>query len=255
VALVAAEYAVAPQALWRDVLPTAAHRWIVRQDADIRALDCMPLTSQSQSIQWLTKNRVQLSSRSPSDCSEPNFSDTLAAGGYTHLVVRRNTAEGRWFASNAVAGFRTAADFDDGMVLAVTAAYPLIYTTAMPEFFRREHNARGTWRWMAKHAAWSITNTGLQPIVATLDIELWAFQHARTVELRLDRHHVQSVGVTQKRRIYQIGPLTIPPGDHALTFQAVEAPTSGDGRSGSANQRAVSIAVGTWRWTVRGDQE
>jgi hypothetical protein len=255
VAMIAAEYAVAPQALWRDVLPTAAHRWIVRQDADIRALDCMPLTSQSQSIQWLTKNRVLMPSRSANDCSEPNFSDTLAAGGYTHVVVRRNTAVGRWLASRPVAGLRTAADFDDGTVLAVTAAYPPIYTTAMPGFFRRELSASGTWRWMAQDAAWSIMNTGRQPIMATLDIELWAFRHARTVTLRLDGHHVQSVSVTQKRRIYQIGPLTVPPGNHALTFHAAEAPTSRDGRFGRANQRAVSIAVGTWTWIVRGDQE
>ncbi len=31
VALAAGEYAVAPSALWRDVLPTTAHRWVMRQ--------------------------------------------------------------------------------------------------------------------------------------------------------------------------------------------------------------------------------
>ena len=31
VALAAAEYAVSPTSLWRDVLPTAAHRWVTRQ--------------------------------------------------------------------------------------------------------------------------------------------------------------------------------------------------------------------------------
>ena len=31
VALAAGEYAVSPSALWRDVLPTAAHRWVARQ--------------------------------------------------------------------------------------------------------------------------------------------------------------------------------------------------------------------------------
>ena len=31
VALVMGEYAVSPSAMWRDVLPTAAHRWVVQQ--------------------------------------------------------------------------------------------------------------------------------------------------------------------------------------------------------------------------------
>jgi hypothetical protein len=255
VALVGVEYVVAPQTLWRDVLPTTAHRWVVRQDRDIRALDCAPLNSKSQSIQWLSGHRVLLSARPGGDCTGPNFSDTLAAGRYTHLLVRRDTAEGRWFANRAASGFRVAADLEDGQVLAVTASNPPIYTAAMPGFFRREHSANGTWRWMAKDAAWSITNTGLHPTVATLEVELWAFRHPRSLELRLDGHHVQNVAVTRARHFYKVGPLTIPAGDHALTFHAAEAPTNGDERSRGGNQRAVSIAVGTWSWIVRGEQE
>jgi hypothetical protein len=252
-ALAAIEYVVAPQTLWRDVLPTAAHRWVVQQDDEIRALDCTPLNSKSQSVQWLSGYRVLLSARTPGDCTEPNFADTLAAGGYTHLLVRRDTTEGRWFASRAAEGFRVAADLEDGQVLAVTASHPQIYTAAMPGFFRREHSAQGTWRWMAKDAAWSITNTGGRRIEATLEVELWAFRHERRMELRLDGHHVQNVAVTRARHFYKVGPLVVPPGDHALTFHAAEAPTNGDERF--SNRRAVSIAVGTWRWTVRGEQE
>ena len=106
----------------------------------------------NQSIQWLTGYRVLLAAGSPSDCTEPNFSQKLAAGGYTHLLVRRDTAEGRWFATQPADGFRVAADLEDGQVLAVTAAPPPIYTATMTGFFRREHNAKGTWRWMAQDA-------------------------------------------------------------------------------------------------------
>ena len=101
VALVAAEYTVAPWTLWRDVLPTTAHRWVARQPGDMRALDCTALNRKSESIQWLTGYRVLLAASSPSDCTEPNFSQKLAATGYTHLLVRRDTAEGRWFATHA----------------------------------------------------------------------------------------------------------------------------------------------------------
>ncbi len=110
----------------------------------MRALDCTALNRKSQSIQWLTGYRVLLAAGSPSDCTEPNFSQKLAATGYTHLLVRRDTAEGRWFATHASdgGGFRVAANLEDGQVLAVTATPPPIYTATMPGFFRREHNAQ-----------------------------------------------------------------------------------------------------------------
>lgn len=41
--LAAAEYAVAPSALSRDVLPTTAHRWVMRQADPMQVLDCAPL--------------------------------------------------------------------------------------------------------------------------------------------------------------------------------------------------------------------
>ena len=44
VALAAGEYMVWPPALWRDVLPTSAHRWVTRQPDRLRVLDCAPLT-------------------------------------------------------------------------------------------------------------------------------------------------------------------------------------------------------------------
>jgi hypothetical protein len=35
---------------------------------------------------------------STSDCTEPNLAQKLAETGYTHLLVRRDTADGLWFA-------------------------------------------------------------------------------------------------------------------------------------------------------------
>ena len=219
--MIAVEYTVAPSALWRDVLPTTAHRWVTQQPGDMRVFDCMVLNPKSQSIQWLTRYRVLLTANSSSDCTEPNLSQRLAATGYTHVLVTRDTAEGRWFAKHpAEGGFRVAANLKDGQVFAVTAAPPSIYTATMPGFFRREHSARGTWRWMGQDAAWTIMNTGVQPIVAVLAVELWAFQHARALELLLDGRHVQNVVVDRTRQLYHVGPLTVPPGEHALMFHS-----------------------------------
>ncbi len=135
VALAAGEYAVSPSALWRDVLPTTAHRWVAQQVDAVRVLDCTPLDQESESVQWLTGYRVTLLGGSIRDCTEPNLSRKLAANGYTHLLVRRDTAEGQLLADHpAPDGLRAAARFDDGQVFAVSAEPPAIYTATMTGF-------------------------------------------------------------------------------------------------------------------------
>ena len=255
VALAAAEYAVAPSALWRDVLPTTAHRWVTRQPGRLRALDCVPLNQESESVQWLTGQRVTPLERLTSDCTEPNLSQKLAATGYTHLLVRRDTADGQWFAEHpAPDGLRVAANFDDGQVFAVTAGTPAIFTATMTGFFPREHDAEWTWRWMGKDAAWTIVNTGAQPIVTALGIELSAFHRPRQMALLLDGRHVQTFVVEPSRRMYQSGPFTVMPGGHELVFHPAEAPVAAGQVINSADGRLLSFALGSWSWEVPGAQ-
>ena len=256
VALAAGEYAVSPSALWHDALPTTAHRFVVRQLGSARVLDCTPLNLESESVQWLTGYRVALLGGSIGDCTEPNLPQKLAATGYTHLLVRRDSADGRSFADRAAPdGLRVAARFDDGQVFAVTAQIPPIYTGTMRGFFRREHDAEWTWRWMGKDASWTIVNTGAQPIVATLGLELSAFHRARRMELLLDARpveNVQTLVVEPSRRIYQIGPLTVAPGGHELVFHPAEAPTVASDVIDNGDGRPLSFALGTWSWDVPG---
>ncbi len=254
VALAAGEYAVSPSALSRDVLPTTAHRWVVQQVDGVRVLDCTPLTQESESVQWLTGYRVALLGGSISDCTEANLSQKLAANGYTHLLVRRDTAAGQWFADHlAPDGLRVAARFDDGQVFAVTA----IYTATMTGFFPREHDAEWSWRWMGADAAWTIVNTSARPIVASLGLEMSAFHRARRMELLLDGRpveNVQTLVVEPSRRVYQIGPLTVMPGDHQLVFHPAEVPTVAGEAINNGDRRPLSFALGRWQWTVRGEQ-
>ena len=79
---------------------------------------------------------------------------------------------------------------------------------------------------MGEEAAWTIVNTRAQPIVTTLGVELSAFHHARQMDVLLDGRHVHTVVVEpSRRRIYQIGPLTVTPGGHELVFHPADAPT------------------------------
>jgi hypothetical protein len=255
VALAAGEYAVSPTAQWRDVLPTAAHRWVTRQPGRVHALDCAPLTQESESVQWLTRYRVTLLVGSISDCTEPNLSAKLAAIGYTHLLVRRDTADGQWLTERpAPDGLRVAANFDDGRVFTVTAPRPALYIGSMTGFYPREHNPEWTWRWMGNDAAWTIVSTSAQPIVTSLGIELSAFHRARGMDVRLDGRPVQTLVVEPPRRIYQVGPLTVLPGGHELVFHPGDPPTVASEVISNGDWRPLSFAVGTWSWTARGDQ-
>ncbi len=255
VALAAGEYAVLPSAMWRDVLPTAAHRWVVQQPGHALTLDCTPPSQQSESVPWLTGYRVALLGGPITDCMAPNLSRSLAANGYTYLLVRSDTADGRWFADQPLPdGLRVAARFDDGTVFAVTAQPPAVYTRTMTGFFSREHNAQWTWRWMGTDAAWMIENTTTRPIVATLDLELSAFDRTRRLDVRLDGQMLQTLIVAPPRRVYRIGPIAMTPGSHALTFHPVEAPTVADDVIRNGDRRSLSFAMGTWSWTVRGEQ-
>lgn len=118
----AGEYAVWPPALWRDVLPTAAHRWVARQPAEVLVLDCAKASLAESSVPWLTGRQVLPAGGAYDNCTEPSLPGRLAAAGFTHLLVRRETTAGRWFASHPPAdGLRRLEQFDDSEVFAISA--------------------------------------------------------------------------------------------------------------------------------------
>lgn len=255
VTVAAVEYTVSPSALWRDVLPTTAHRWVLRQPGRIQALDCAPLTPESASIPRLTGSRILPLSAVVDDCLEPRLPHRLAATGYTHLLVRRDTRERRWFANRAAPeGLRLQVRLRDGDVFGVAAEAPSLYTAAMDAFSQREHDGDWTWRWMAGDAMWQVVNTTPRPIGATLDLELTAFHSSRRLTLQLDGHVLDTLVVEPARRIYRVGPFTVPPGAHALVFRPVEPPTVADEVVGNGDTRPLSFAVGAWTWTAGGEQ-
>lgn len=254
VVLSVAEYAVSPAAMWRDVLPTAAHRWVAQQPAFLSVLDCYPHTQESQSVQWLTGGRVILRPRSVRDCREPGVIATLAATGFTHMLVRRNTPEGRWLAGRMPPdGLREVAKFDDAALLAVTARPSLIRTTETHAFYPAEFDDAWTWRWMGPQASWTVVNSSARALVASVDLEINAFQEPRRIRVVLDGADVQDVLVNPQRAMHRIGPLALRPGDHTLTFRAASAPTVADERIHNGDPRALSVAFGDWRWSVDGD--
>jgi hypothetical protein len=253
-ALAVAEYAVAPSALSRDALPTAAHRWVVEQAGDMRVMDCVPRDQESSSLAWLTSGRITVLSEPITDCAEPNFAHKLAAHAFTHVLVRQHAADGRQLWAPARSdGLQLVASFPDGLVFAVAAPRPTLYTSTMRGFSAREHDAHWSWRWMGPGGAWIIANTSVRPVAAMLDVEVSAFHRDRRVTLLLNDRPVDTIVVEPERRTYRIGPIRVPPGAHELAFHPVEPATTPEAVMHSGDRRPLSVAIGAWAWTIESD--
>lgn len=254
VALVAAEYVVSPRTWGRDVLPTTAHRWVVRQAAAARAYDCAPWMPASGSLAWLTRGRVAQEGIG-TDCTEPHLASRLAATGYTHLIVRAGTDDGRRFLTRGEHwGLRLVAREPDAGVFEIDTRLPPLVTVGMTGLFPREHTAEWSWRWMGDTASWAIVNTTTEPLTAMLEVEMSSFQHTRAIEVSLDQVHVQTLHVPQERQVHVVGPLTVPPGRHAVGFRALDAPTVVGPVLRNGDSRALSTAFGMWAWRKAGDR-
>jgi hypothetical protein len=255
VAIAAAEYAVSPRELWRPVLPTTAHYWVLDRPGEVRALDCTPADREGAAVEWLTRGRITLVGNQASDCTEPGLPGKLAALGFTHLLVRRGNVAAHWFERHADRdGLQAVATFDDGRVFAIMAPVPAVYTAAVSGLSPREHDRDWTWRWMGGEAAWTIVNTTTRPVVSVLSIELSAFHRARVLEVLLDSALVQRVVVDPLRRTHQVGPISLAPGRHELRFRPADAPAIAHDVIGNGDQRALSFAVGRWEW-IPGSEE
>ena len=237
VMLAAAEYAVWPPAMSRAVFATEAHAWAAATP-DVRVLDCAPAASDAGAVAWLTKARVSPYHQSLTDCDEPNFAEKLSAAGFTHLIERRDSGSGRWSAPRRGDGLQVAMVFEDSLLYAVAAPAPPVHTVEMRAFRPRERDSGTTWRWMEREASWWFANGTNAPIEASLDLVLSAFQQMRTLDVLLDGHLVQTVSVGTDARTYRLGPMSITPGGHTLSFH----PSAGAESSG------LTFRFESWRW-------
>ena len=248
VILAIVEYAVRPSALSRDVLPTEAHRWVMRQTAGSRVFDCQPFNLESAAVPWLTDGRIILADEASSDCAEPQLAARLWASGFTHVIVR-DTWERPWLQSHAVAnGLVPAARFADADVFAINPS-ALVYTMAITGFWPREHRGGTSWRWMGADASWTIVAPAPRPRV-TLELDLHAFHVTRPLVVGLDGVDAQTIDVDQDDRTYRIGPLALSAGPHQLTFHSAAATTPADAFIGNGDRRPLAFSVGAWKWSV-----
>jgi hypothetical protein len=250
IVVVMGEYSVQPSAMSRDVLPTAAHRWLVDGGPHTRALDCAPITLESESVGWLTRGRITLAGAAIESCAGPQLPALLAANGFTH-VIERGTFKGLSLAQD---GLAIAARFDNGTIYAVTARPPAVYTAATVGFEPREHDATWSWRGIGDDASLIVVNISGVAMPAVLHIELAAFQRPRELEFHVDGARVHTVLVQPGPQWYEIGPIGILPGSHQVVFHSVDAPTIATAAVAANARVQRSFAVGNVEWRAEGQR-
>ncbi|MBW8868687.1 MAG: hypothetical protein JF610_15410, partial [Acidobacteria bacterium] len=225
--LAIAEYTVSPATMSRDVLPTEAHRWVMRQDSGWRVFDCSPVTL----------------------ASEPQIAARLQADGFTHMLVATSWQRAWLRQHPLLSGVRPEAQFEAADVLSLDPR-TLIYTRDMTGFSAREHDDRTTWRWMGDDASWLIVTPTPSPHVR-LRLDLRAFHIIRPMKVQFDDGQSQQLDVDPEVRTYIVGPFALSAGSHRLTFHSIVPASGADAILGNGDPRALSIAVGSWEWITR----
>jgi hypothetical protein len=245
------EFAPFPPWRWRDVLPTRAHRWLAAQSGSLRALDCVPSSSLSDSLTLplLGHEMSLLGAPTFDDCGEPRLGDKLKAMGYTHAVVRRASTMGRWLATRpAPEGLAVGPEFEDSWILEVKAQQPRVYLSGWLGFHPREYEGERTWRWMGQAAALRfVTIRESTETALDLALELKAFPRARQVEWFLNGRRLGELEVAAEWRRYDLplGPLG--PGEMTLTLACRGPAVVANDVLHNDDPRALGLAVGRWR--------
>lgn len=241
------EYAPLPWR-WHDVLPTSAHRWLVRQGGAPRVFDCSDLTLSEQPTAWLAGYSLDYLEPAQPDCGEPNLAGKLRVIGFTHLLVRAERPELGWLTGHLPEGLRPSYRADDAVVFDVTGARPVAYVASLEGLYPREYNRAWTWRWASDGATLRVENLDAAPRACALDLELAAFGGKRHVIVSLNGRHVTDFEIGVDRALYPIGPMLLRPGSNELTIRSVEPPIVAKTLVRNDDSRSLAIAVGAWRW-------
>jgi len=212
-------------------------------------LDCVPPSrgSDSLAVPLLGYEVSLLGAPFFDDCGEPRLGDKLRATGYTHLVVRRDSATGRWLSTNpAPDGLAHGPEFAESWILVVKAERPQVYVSALLGFHSREYEGTTTWRWMGQTGALRVVATR-EAAAAVMELDLKAFPRDRSVEMFLDGRRLGEVQVAGEWRRYELPLGRLAPGDSMLTLACREPAMVADDVLGNGDPRALGLAVGSWR--------
>lgn len=231
----------------RDVLPTAAHRWLASQPNTFQTLDCTERTAAEQSLPWLLRRRIDLLPISIADCADPDLVPKLSVFGYSHLLVRTANAPA-WAHGVPPQGLQLAQYFPEAQVYSVHPMAPTVVVLDMNGFFDWEQNAGTRWRWMGPVGTWDLAVTGGEVLTRSLSVDLASVTGFRQIVVELDARPISTISVAKARSTYTIGPMILAPGRHMLRFRSVEPAVRPADVLGTDDRRALTVSLHQWRW-------
>ena len=213
----------------------------------MRILDCHDARPGEVYRVRLMEHPTRLLSAGIPDCAEPQLPGKLAAGEYTHMLVRGDYRLADWVPAP---GLATIESFEDSEILALTAQPAEVYVSRLGGFSWREAEGDATFRWMGSDAVLEISNERNQDLEMALHIELSSFPKQRKVRFELNGSPVDEIPIGSEPGRYTLAPLELRPGRNLLVLRADGDPAIPDKILGNGDRR--SIAVRLWSWEFSG---
>jgi len=230
---------------WHDVLPTAAHRWLVEHPPIGPVRDCA--ADDDPAERWTPKLFGAGLALLPAtrDCAEPGLPATLAALGSERLIVRTGSRIGAWVAARPLPhGLALEREFPDSWLLRVEAR-PAPWTLELRSgFYPRELRSDGSFRWMGASGIVALENRTGSPARVVVETRLHAFPGSRKLVIRTDGGGPpRTIEVGPTPAAATLGPFDLQPGGRLLHLSTTGPATVPDSLDGGGDHRPLTIAI------------
>ena len=238
-AAAAIEYAPLP-ARAHDVLPTSAHRWLAGREPRVRVLDCVEPSPHDALVPWLMRQDLSALPPALPSCDEQQAAARAATLGFRYAIVRGGA--GAPGTRVTPPGFVLVRDFPAAAVYDLVAPAAPAIVARIDGFRPLERSGAEAWRWMGANGRWLLQARG--DITTTLEVEVSAYQRPRRVGVFLNGRPVAAINAGVERAWHAVGPLRLTPGQHELTFSAIDAPSPAP----PPDRRVLTVRLHDWRW-------
>jgi hypothetical protein len=233
-AAVLVEYAPLPWR-WRDVLPTAAHRWLVAFPPSTTVLDCSAPPGGDQAVRMAFGNRVrEAGGIAFPECGDSDMIARAAASGVGFVIVPTGSELALSWTNQLPDGVRVMRRFPGASVYAITAASPRLFVDRLVGCDARQWRNHESFCWVRRRLDLLVRNEGARPAVVSVTLSLQTKSGDGAVVVSAPGLPPQRLAVKGPFKPYLVGPITLAPGLTSLSVDAVSH---------------EPFALGSWHWT------